>query len=420
MVHQSVTTAQWKIIFLSSLGGMLEFYDFVIFAVFALPIGETFFPNKTPLLSVIAAFAAFAIGYLARPIGGIIFSHFGDKYGRKRSFILTIIIMGSATFLMGILPSYHAYGFWMSIIFILLRIIQGIAVGGEIPGAITFVAEHVERRAGFACGIVFLFINLGIFLADFVNATFTIMLKNTDFYHDAWRFAFFIGGFLAIISYFLRSKLSETPVYLAFEHKVVKIPFFSLIKSQLHNIIMGILIVAIQATLVSLLYLYVTQYMELTKLYTHTEISMVTLIALGIFSTGCAFWGWVADFIGYKRILSIGMLLLIIFSYGYYAAMLHNHYLLFAAIAVAVVSSMITGSFSAFLTTLFPTAVRFSGIALCYNIGFAIFGGLTPLIASYLIHQTHDALSPSYIVMLIALIGLIGVFFARKIKEVKY
>ena len=420
MIRQSVTAAQWKIIFLSSLGGMLEFYDFVIFAVFALPIGETFFPNKTPLLSIIAAFSAFAIGYLARPIGGIVFSHFGDKYGRKRSFILTIIIMGSATFLMGMIPSYYVYVFWMSIIFILLRIIQGIAVGGEIPGAITFVAEHVKHRAGFACGIVFLFINLGIFLANFVNAIFNIILKNTNFYHDAWRFAFFIGGFLAIISYFLRSKLSETPEYLAFEHVLVKIPFFSLVKSQPRNIIMGILIVATQATLISLLYLYVTQYMELTGLYTHEQISMITLTTLGIFSIGCAFWGWLADSIGYKRILSIGMLLLIFFSYEYYVAMLHNHYLLFATIAIAVVSSMITGSFSAFLTTLFPTVVRFSGIALCYNIGFAIFGGLTPLAASYLIHKTHHPLSPSYIVMLIAAIGLIGVFSARKIKEIKY
>ncbi len=393
----SVTASQWKVIFLSSLGGMLEFYDFVIFAVFALPIGEAFFPNKTPLLSVMSAFAAFAIGYLARPIGGIVFSHFGDKYGRKRAFILTIIIMGCATFLMGVLPSYHRYGFIMSIIFILLRITQGFAVGGEIPGAITFVAEHVRKRAGLACGIVFLFINLGIFLADAVYASLSAVLNSSLFYNNGWRIAFIIGGFLAVVSYFLRTRLAETPEYLAFEHKVVRVPLIMLFKLCLRNVVAGICIVAIQATLVSLIYLYVTQYMTLTHLYTHSEIAFITLIALALFSGGCAFWGWVADFYSYKKLLLIGMVLLIILSYVYYYAMAYHHYVLLAAIAVSLVASIITGVFSAYF----------------YNVGFAIFGGLTPLAATYFIHLTHHVLSPAYIVMLACIIGIIGISLSK-------
>ena len=412
-----VTSSQWKVIFLSSLGGMLEFYDFVIFAVFALPIGETFFPNKIPLLSVMSVFAAFAIGYLARPIGGIVFSHFGDKYGRKRSFILTIVIMGSATLIMGALPSYDTYGLAMPVIFIILRIIQGITIGGEIPGAITFVAEHVRKRAALACGIVFLFINLGIFLADFVNMTLGIVLKTSAFYNDAWRFAFLIGGLLAVVSYFLRKKLAESPEYLKFENSVVKIPLFTLIKSCPRNIIAGILIVAIQAALISLIYLYVTQYMQLTGFYTHAKILLITLTALAIFSSGCAFWGWIADFTGYTKLLLIGMCLLIIFSYVYYYAMAHNHYVLLTAIIVSIAASMITGSFSAFLTTLFPMMVRYSGVALCYNIGFAIFGGLTPLVATYFIHISNDNLSPAYIVMLVSILGILGVILSKPIQS---
>ncbi len=411
----SVTSSQWRVIFLSSLGGMLEFYDFVIFAVFALPIGETFFPNKTPLLSIMSAFAAFAIGYLARPIGGIIFSHFGDKYGRKRSFILTIVIMGSATFIMGALPSYHTYGLTMPVIFIILRIIQGVAVGGEIPGAITFVAEHLQKRAALACGIVFLFINLGIFLADFVNMTLGLALKTSIFHNNAWRFAFLIGGLLAVVSYFLRKKLEESPQYLKFEDSVVKIPLLTLIKSCPRNIIAGTLIVAIQAALVSLIYLYVTQYMQLTGLYTHDKISLITLTALAIFSAGCAFWGWVADFTGYTKPLVTGISLLIIFSYVYYYAMAHNYHVFLTATVISIIASMITGSFSAFLATLFPMMVRYSGVALCYNIGFAIFGGLTPLAATYFIHITNDNLSPAYIVMLVCILGILGVILSKPI-----
>ena len=414
-MKHSVSTSQWKVIFLSSLGGMLEFYDFVIFAVFALPIGETFFPNKTPLLSVMSAFAAFAVGYLARPIGGIIFSHFGDKYGRRRSFIFTIIIMGTATLLMCVLPSYRTYGLSMSVIFIILRIIQGIAVGGEIPGAITFVAEHVRMRAALACGFIFLFINLGIFMANTVNTVLNITLKSSNFHHDAWRFAFLIGGLLAIISYFLRKKLAETPEYIKFENSVVKIPLFTLIKSSPRNIGSGILVVASQATLISLVYLYVTQYMQLTGLYTHDKISVVTLTALAVFSASCAFWGWVADFIGYIKLLLIGMCLLIIFSYTYYYAMSHNHDVLLAAVVISVVGGIITGVFSAFLASLFPMKVRYSGVALCYNIAYAIFGGLTPLVATYFIHISHNNLSPAYILILTSILGILGLMLSKPI-----
>jgi len=414
-MKNSLSRSQWKVIFLSSLGGMLEFYDFVIFAIFALPIGEAFFPNKTPIISVMAAFGVFAVGYLARPIGGIIFSHFGDKYGRKKSFMLTIVIMGAATFTMGLLPSYHDYGPAMSILFLLLRIIQGIAVGGEIPGSITFVFEHVRNRAGLSTGIIFLFINLGIFLADAIYAILNIIPKETMAHFSPWRIAFIIGGLLSILSYFLRTKLNESPEYLSFVRETNReLPLLRLIKSSTSNVIFGTFIIAIQATLISLIFLYTTQYMKLLGTYTHEQISIITLTTLAVFSASCAFWGWISDLIGHKKVLTTGTFLLIPFSYFYYHAIANNQYVLAVAVSVAIVCAMVTGTFSAVLANLFSTGVRYSGIALCYNIGFAIFGGLTPLIATYLIHALNNNLMPAYLIMVVSVLGLAGIIFSKQ------
>ncbi|MEM9243733.1 MAG: MFS transporter [Pseudomonadota bacterium] len=413
----AITNSQWKIILLSSLGGMLEFYDFVIFVIFAKAIGQTFFPNKTPLLSIMATFTAFAIGYLARPIGGFIFSHFGDKYGRKHSFLLTITLMGSATLLMGLLPSYQTYGIAMSVIFLLLRIIQGIAVGGEIPGAITFVSEHVPKKIAFSCAVLFLAINMGIVLGDAVYAVLHAVFKTNITNDTTWRFAFILGGFLAIISYIARAKLEESPEYLRFENAIVRVPLLTLFKSHPHNSIFGIFVVAIQATMVSLIYLYTPQYMQLSGHYSHSQIALVSLFGVTLFSLLCVFWGWLADFIGAKKILTVGCLTLFIFSYIYYDAIIHHHKVFSSMIVLSFFTSMVTGTFSSILPRLFPVIIRYSGIAFCYNLGFAIFGGLSPLMATYLIHTSKNMLSPILIIIVVAVLGLIGTIFSRYVTQ---
>ena len=158
---------------------------------------------------MLGAFVAFAVGYLARPFGGLLFSHFGDKYTRKKVFVLSISLMAASTLLIGILPGYAQIGITASILFILFRLLQGIAVGGEIPGAITFVCEHIPKHPGLVCGTIFLFINFGILLADVMHT----LLSPID-PHMAWRIAFILGGLLAIISYFLRKKLEESALFL--------------------------------------------------------------------------------------------------------------------------------------------------------------------------------------------------------------
>nr|WP_272927953.1 MFS transporter [Legionella pneumophila] len=153
----NLSKTERKVIFLSSLGGALEFYDFIIYIFLASELSELFFPAANHLASLMGVYAAFAIGYLIRPLGGIIFSHFGDKYGRKKTFVITLILMALPTFLIGLLPDYKSIGIGAPALLILLRLIQGLSVGGEIPGAITFAGEHVNpKHRGVTCAIIFL------------------------------------------------------------------------------------------------------------------------------------------------------------------------------------------------------------------------------------------------------------------------
>ena len=411
----SITRSQAKIVFLSSLGGMLEFYDFVIFAVFATYIGQVFFPSTDPILSLMAAFAAFAVGYLARPIGGMIFSHFGDRYGRKKSFVMSISIMAIATILMALTPSYHDYGILMSIIFILLRIVQGMAIGGEIPGAITFVTEHVKNRPGFACGVIFLFINLGIFLADGVHSILNAAMSNHDMMQYGWRIAFLIGGVLAIFSYILRVSMHESPEFIKGKFVVAKIPFSRLMRDHKKPMLIGCLIIAVHATVVSLVYLYITSYMMETHLYTEEMISYLTLTTLMLFSISCVVFGSLGDYLGCKRVYIVGTILLLIMSYVFYQALATASFVWISYIVISIICGMIVGNASPVIANMFPTEVRFSGIAFCYNVAFAIFGGLTPLIATALIEESGNVTAPSWILIVVSVFGVIGALLAKKV-----
>lgn len=406
-ITATLNRQHWKTIFLSSLGGMLEFYDFIIFAIFAVDIGRTFFPADHALTSTLLAFSTFAVGYLVRPFGGLIFGHFGDRYGRKTTFIICIIIMAGATLLMGITPGFDQWGITASFIFIFLRLLQGIAIGGEIPGAITFVKEHIKHRPGLACGMIFLFINLGIFLADIVYALF----NSLGLQHNAWRWAFIIGGILAVLSYFLRRQLHET---YDFEHVESKhrIPLFKLLHEHAYNTLFGFFICCCQGSLIVLLYLYVTSFMLLHH-YTHETISLTNTLSLGLFSLCCALWGWLSDYTGQKPIALIGLILSMPLALAFYDQVISHGSILWLYLLLAITTAMFTGAFSAYLAKLFPVNVRFSGVAFCYNTGFAIFGGLAPLAATLLIKWTSSSMMPAYLYCISAIIGIIGIIATK-------
>src|SRR5215212_10956496 len=185
-----IGAAGWRIVLLASLGGTLEFYDFVIFGIFAKDIADAIFPNPTPLVSLMVSFAAFAAGYLARPIGGIVLSHFGDRYGRRRVFLISIFVMSGATLGMGLVPSFARWGVAASALMVGLRLLQGFCLGGELPGALTYVVETAPRHAPFVCGVVFSCVTLGVAAATGVSLAVRTWLPPDLVPSLGWRLAF--------------------------------------------------------------------------------------------------------------------------------------------------------------------------------------------------------------------------------------
>src|SRR5215203_3844178 len=208
-----ITPAGWRIVLLASLGGTLEFYDFVIFGVFARDIAQAVFPATDPIVSLILSFATFAVGYLARPIGGIVLAHYGDRYGRRAVFLWSVFIMSGATLGMGLVPTYAHWGVAASLLMVTLRLIQGFCLGGELPGALTYVVEIAPRIAPFVCGVVFACVTMGVAAATGVSLLLRTLLQPTEVPVLAWRLAFALGGLGGILSFVLRRSLEESPEF---------------------------------------------------------------------------------------------------------------------------------------------------------------------------------------------------------------
>ena len=207
--------SDYKTLSLSALGGALEFYDFIIFVFFAAVVGKLFFPADMPeWLRQFQTFGIFAAGYLARPLGGIIMAHFGDLFGRKRMFTLSIFLMGVPTLAMGLLPTYAQIGIWAPLALLLLRIVQGAAIGGEVPGAWVFVAEHVPaKHVGFACGTLTAGLTSGILLGSLTATLINSLYSPQEVLDWAWRLPFLLGGVFGLCAVYLRRMLHETPVF---------------------------------------------------------------------------------------------------------------------------------------------------------------------------------------------------------------
>ena len=401
-----------KLIMLASLGGAIELYDFILFAMFAFAIGGTFFPAEDKIVEVMAAFAAFSVGYIARPLGGIIFGHFGDKYTRKKVFVFSVSIIGVVTLAIGLLPGYKVIGIWAPIILLVLRFIQGLAVGGEVPGAITFVTEHMPAYTGLACGCVYLCVNLGILTA----ITTKILLLNFDQSY-AWRFAFILGGLFAILSYFLRKKMVESEIFQQTKHRH-KIPFVSLWKKYPKNLLLATFITGGHTASISLLFLYAVTHMELLG-FNASYVNGINMVATFVMAVFCLLGGWLSDFMRKKYMILAGFLSLIPGSWYFFHSIHDNGFILASYVVVAMLVGSVAASMGGHMARLFSTDVRYSGIAVCYNLGFAIFGGLSLFLTSWYMKVTGDNMAPFYTLTIVLSVASVATLLSDdKVAEI--
>ena len=258
----TLSAARSRIVLLASLGGALEFYDFVIFGVFAKDIADAIFPNPTPLISLMVSFAAFAAGYLARPIGGIVLSHFGDRYGRRLVFLISIFVMSGATLGMGLVPSFATWGAAASVLMVVLRLVQGFCLGGELPGALTYVVETAPDRAPAVCGMVFACVTMGVAVATGVSFAVRTWLPETMVATLGWRIAFVLGGLCGLLSYVLRRSLEESPEFARMKQLALRQPLQEVLRVHLGHVGVGILALAATAGFNGLYFAHMAAYLS--------------------------------------------------------------------------------------------------------------------------------------------------------------
>ncbi|MFN8769570.1 MAG: MFS transporter [Neisseriaceae bacterium] len=394
-----------KISLLCGVGGLLEFYDFILYIIFSDQISKNFFSEiNSPSIKGIVVIAVFSIAYIIRPISGIIIGWFGDTRGRKTSFTMTILIMGASVFLMGVMPNYAQIGIAAPLVFVLLRIIQGFALGGELPSAIVFVFESLEEK-GLALGIVF-----GLVLSGFVFGNAMSIILRDIFGQYAWRAAFISGSLIGFIAYYIRSNLTETTLFKKLSHKE-KFPPAIVFNEYFRNTIGAILCVIPVSFYGVMVSLYIPKYL-INNLHQPIEYVNLLMLYISLFVACCTiFISWLSDYINYNKIFNYASAIMVILAYPAFH-LINGHsqaHLLLGIILLTVTTLPATSLFMRIICEAFPTKIRLTGVAIGYNFAFALVGGITPLATEVLIAKFNLILGPTIITVVCGLCGFCAI-----------
>lgn len=397
-IHE-LTPAQKKkesrrVILSSYLGSSIEFYDFLLYAsASALVFPTVFFSDLDPLAGTIASYGTFAAGYLARPIGGAIFGHFGDKLGRKKMLVLSMFIMGIASTLIGLVPSAEMIGSWGAVILVMLRMFQGIAVGGEWGGAALMALEHSEKgRRGFAASFTNAGAPTGAALGTFVLGTFAAVLPQEEFLSWGWRVPFLLSFVLLVIGMIVRSKITESPIFLAALEKEKnepvkakkKLPIVEVLrrpKALILTMLAGASGFALQVLLSTFSVSYATEFgaERSSVLYAFAFASVASIFFV-------IYFAHISDRFGRRPVMLVGLALFVAFLQPFFAMMRSNNWaLILLAFTIALaLHAVIFGPLAAFISEQFGTGSRYTGASMGYQLATLIGAGLTPIILSSL------------------------------------
>lgn len=403
-------SSDYKTLSLAALGGALEFYDFIIFVFLASVISQHFFPTDIPdWLRQFQTYGIFAAGYLARPLGGIIMAHFGDLFGRKKMFNLSILLMALPTLLMGLLPTYESVGMIAPIALLILRILQGAAIGGEVPGAWVFVSEHVPgNRIGYACGTLTAGLTAGILIGSLIATALNKALTPEEVLAWGWRVPFLLGGIFGICAMMLRRWLEETPVFAEMKAKkqlVEGLPLKQVLGNAKSEVILSMMLTWLLSAAIVVVILMTPTLLQ--KLYAVTPLQSLQANSLAIvaLTVGAIFWGWLNDRINSGVVFMLGSFGLSVTTYLFYHGVAEDMSQLMVLYPLVGFFVGIVGAVPYAMVNAFPASIRFSGLSFSYNLSYAIFGGLTPMMVSLWLKT--EPMAPCYYVMALCCLGFI-------------
>ena len=410
-----------RVVMASLIGTTIEWYDFFLYgSAAALVFNRLFFPEFDPLVGTMLAFATYALGFVARPVGGIVFGHFGDRIGRKRLLMLSLVLMGVATILIGLLPTYAQIGVWAPIALIVLRLVQGFAVGGEWGGAVLMAAEHGDAaRRGFWASWPQAGVPAGSLLAAAVLAIMASVQTEADFLQWGWRVPFVLSALLVIVGWYIRNRVSESPMFEAeFEaaDAPAKVPAMDVLRERPKALVLGA-----GLRLGENISYYILTVFSLTYLVdvSHESRSVALnalLIGAAVQFFAIPLLALLSDRIGRRPVYALGAFGLAIWGFVLFGLLGsgNNGSIVLALVVGLVLHGAMNGPQAAFITELFPTRIRYSGVSIAYQLTSIVAGSLAPIIALWLYKQYDSATPVAIYVAAACVISGVSALLARE------
>ncbi|HCE9343927.1 MFS transporter [Pseudomonas sp. WS 5503] len=407
----------------SFMGNFVEWFDYAAYGYLATVIALTFFPQTDKATGLLATFAVFALSFIVRPLGGLVWGHFGDKYGRRSALSWSILIMSVSTFCIGILPTYNHIGLWASALLFLIRLFQGFSASGEYAGASAFLAEYApEGKRGLYTSIVPASTAAGLLFGAVFVAGLHSWMSVEDLHSWGWRLPFLLAAPFGLVGRYIRMSLQDTPKFLEMEKRLeakecaTHAPVRELLTLHRRSVITGIGVTCLNAVAFYLLLSYMPTYLSTEMGMSESDSFMASTVSLATYIGLIFLMGKLSDLFGRKTMLLTASVLFLALTWPLFG-MLNNQPLvviLMIQIAFGAILAMNDGTLPCFLAEIFPTRVRFSGFAFSFNIANAVFGGTAPFIATWLIQLTGNKMAPAWYLLAAAAVALIAMLASRE------
>ncbi|RAX49954.1 MFS transporter [Arthrobacter sp. AQ5-05] len=403
-----------KAVISSSIGAALEWFDIIVYATFAVVIAENFFPESDGTIGLLLTFATFAISYVIRPLGGMVLGSFADRKGRKNALTLTLMLMMVGTLIMAVAPTYAQVGVWGAVIILISRLVQGFSAGGEFGTATAFLIETAPHKKAFYASWQVAAQGASMLLASAFGYGLTQWLSHDALYSWGWRVPFFVGLLIGPVGLYIRARLDETEEFVKGEK--TKTPLTDLFVHHYGRLLAGSAVIGV-ATISVYMILYMPTFAVKNLGIPATAAFLGGVVAGLVVLVGVPFVGHLADRIGPARVMTYAAIGALLLAWPLFQLMVTRPtvpMLILVIGLLGVIMAFYFGPLPALLSSLFPSAIRGTGLAVTYNVGVTLLGGIAPLVLTWLLSVTGSLNAPSLYYMGIAVISLVGLYFVRK------
>lgn len=403
-------------VFGAAIGNLIEWFDYASYGYLATIIAAVFFAPGNEKAALLGTFGVFAVSFIARPVGGLVWGHYGDKLGRKRILTLTIILMSLATFTIGLIPSYATIGIAAPLLLLLCRIVQGFSASGEYAGASLFIAEYAPNsKRGLLVSMVPASTAAGLLLGALTAVLLQYNLTQDALHSWGWRIPFLISGPLGLIALYIRMKLEDTPVFTEKEQVEKQEPIFKSVRQNRKQLLVAFGVICLNAVGFYIILSYMPTYLVNELGFDSMKAILTTIVSLTTYVILLPFVGTLADRVGRKPVLIGASVLFMLFTIPAFLLLSQGGmYAILAQILLGAILAGNDGVLATFLSEMFPTSVRYTCFGLSFNMGNAIFGGTAPFVATFLIIQTGNTFAPAFYLMAAAFIAFIALLRTKE------